>query len=203
MGSKKQEAYPTAKSYRWNRKNYSRGRRRIEIWAFVSRFLWEQWRDKRNWTYVGGFTEEKKKVRQRQQAIWIRETFLDLGPTFIKLGQLFSTRADLFPAEYVEELTKLQDRVPAFSYEEAAAIIKEDFGKGVDQLYRHFDPLPLAAASLGQVHKAKLHSGEEIVVKVQRRGLRRLFNIDLAILKGIARYFQNHPNWGRGRDWMG
>ena len=203
IGSKPQEAYPTAKSYRWNRKNYSRGRRRIEIWAFVSRFLWEQWRDKRAWTYVGGFTEEKKKARQRRQAIWIRETFLDLGPTFIKLGQLFSTRADLFPAEYVEELTKLQDRVPAFSYEEAAAIIEEDFGKGVDELYRHFDPLPLAAASLGQVHKAKLHSGEEIVVKVQRRGLRRLFNIDLAILKGIARYFQNHPNWGRGRDWMG
>ncbi|MGB3559621.1 MAG: AarF/ABC1/UbiB kinase family protein [Geitlerinemataceae cyanobacterium] len=193
----------TQKSYRWNRKNYSRNARRIQIWMFVVQFLAESWAKKRPWTYVGGYSDAKKQARQRRQAVWIREAFLDLGPTFIKLGQLFSTRADLFPVEYVEELSKLQDRVPAFDYEQVEIIIQEDFGKTIEQLYQHFDSVPLAAASLGQVHKAQLHSGEEVVVKVQRLGLRRLFGIDLAILKNIARYFQNHPDWGRGRDWLG
>lgn len=191
------------KAYRWNRENYSRQRRFIDIWAFVLTLLSQLWLDGKPWSYPGGFTEEKRVARRKKQAIWIRDTFLDLGPTFIKVGQLFSTRADLFPGEYVDELSKLQDRVPAFSYEQVEAIIKQDLGKSVTELFRSFDPIPLAAASLGQVHKAQLHSGEEVVVKVQRPGLRKLFTIDLQILRGIARYFQNHPDWGRGRDWMG
>ncbi len=191
------------KAYRWNRDNYSRHRRFIDIWAFVLTLLTGLWLDSKPWSYQGGMTEEKRARRRKGQAIWIRDTFLDLGPTFIKVGQLFSTRADLFPSEYVEELTKLQDRVPAFSYEQVEAIIKQDLGQSVTEVFRSFDPIPLAAASLGQVHKAQLHSGEEVVVKVQRPGLRKLFTIDLQILKGIARYFQNHPSWGRGRDWMG
>jgi predicted unusual protein kinase regulating ubiquinone biosynthesis (AarF/ABC1/UbiB family) len=191
------------KAYRWNRDRYSRNRRYVDIWSFVFKLLAVQWGYKKSWTYSGGLTEENQAKRRRAIAIWIRETFLDLGPTFIKLGQLFSTRADLFPSEYVEELTKLQDKVPAFSYEQVESIITKDFGRTIPELYRSFDPIPLAAASLGQVHRAQLHSGEEVVVKVQRPGLKRLFTIDLAILKGIARYFQNHPTWGRGRDWMG
>jgi predicted unusual protein kinase regulating ubiquinone biosynthesis (AarF/ABC1/UbiB family) len=191
------------KSYRWNRENYSRFRRFIDIWSFFIALLTGLWLDAKPWSYSGGVTEEKKAVRRRRQAIWIRETFLDLGPTFIKVGQLFSTRADLFPPEYVEELAKLQDRVPAFSYEQVEAIIQKDLGKPVSQLFLGFDLIPLAAASLGQVHKAQLHSGEEVAVKVQRPGLRKLFTIDLKILRGIAGYFQNHPSWGRGRDWIG
>lgn len=161
------------------------------------------WVDAKHWSYVNGYSEERRAQRRRKQAEWVRETLLDLGPTFIKVGQFFSTRADLFPVEYVEELSKLQDRVPAFSYEQVAQIIHKDLGKSIPELYRSFDPIPLAAASLGQVHKAQLHSGEEVVVKVQRPGLQKLFEIDLSILKGIARYFQSHPDWGRGRDWMG
>ena len=191
------------KAYRWNREHYSRQRRFIDIWAFVLTLLFGLWLDGKPWSYPGGFMEEKRARRRKNQAIWIRDTFLDLGPTFIKVGQLFSTRADLFPSEYVDELTKLQDRVPAFSYEQVEVIIKQDLGKSVTELFRSFEPIPLAAASLGQVHKAQLHSGEEVVVKVQRPGLKKLFTIDLQILKGIARYFQNHPDWGRGRDWMG
>jgi len=191
------------KAYRWNRKNYSRNRRFIDIWTFVLTWLTWLWIDGKKWSYWGGFTEEKKNARRRAQAIWVRETFLELGPTFIKVGQLFSTRADLFPIEYVEELSKLQDKVPAFSYEQAEEIIVEDLGKTVQELFQNFDPIPLAAASLGQVHKAQLHSGSDVVVKVQRPGLKKLFEIDLAILRGIARYFQNHPRWGKGRDWVG
>ncbi|HBQ97742.1 MAG TPA: hypothetical protein DD761_04320 [Cyanobacteria bacterium UBA11691] len=193
----------SSKSYRWNRPKYSRNRRFVDIWSFFWLFLGSAWLNGKAWSYRGGMTEEKIQKRRRQQAIWIRDTFLDLGPTFIKLGQLFSTRADLFPIEYVEELSKLQDRVPAFSYEKAESIIKEDLGKSVQDLYSSFDPIPMAAASLGQVHRAQLHSGEEVVVKIQRPGLRQLFTIDLEILKGIAHYFQNHPDWGKGRDWLG
>jgi len=191
------------KTYRWNRENYSRNRRFVDIWSFFLTLLTKLWLEGKSWSYRGGMTDAKRSERRKKQAVWIRDTFLDLGPTFIKVGQLFSTRADLFPTEYVEELAKLQDRVPAFSYEQAAAIIKQDVGKSVAKLFRSFDPIPLAAASLGQVHKAQLPSGEEVVVKVQRPGLIQLFKIDLAILKGIARYFQNHPDWGKGRDWMG
>ncbi|MGK7921142.1 MAG: ABC1 kinase family protein [Trichodesmium sp.] len=191
------------KAYRWNKENYSSRRRYIDIWSFVLLWLTWLWVDKKDWSYWGGITEEKKNLRRRKQAIWVRETMLELGPTFIKLGQLFSTRADLFPVEYVEELSKLQDKVPAFNYEQVETIIQEDLGKKVEELYPNFDPIPLAAASLGQVHKAKLHSGEDVVVKVQRPGLKKLFQIDLAILKGIAHYFQRHPEWGRGRDWLG
>ncbi len=191
------------KSYRWSRENYSRLRRTYDIQSFVWLLLFSQWLYKKPWSYPGGMTEEKRALRRRSQAVWIRDTLLDLGPTFIKVGQLFSTRADLFPTEYVEELSKLQDKVPAFSYEQARAIIEQDLGKPIQTLFRSFDPIPLAAASLGQVHRAQLHSGEEVVVKVQRPGLLKLFKIDLAILKGITRYFQNHPEWGRGRDWLG
>ena len=191
------------KSYRWNQENYSRQRRFIDIWAFVLTLMFRLWLDNKPWSYPGGVTDAKKAIRRKALAIWIRDTFLDLGPTFIKVGQLFSTRADLFPSEYVDELAKLQDRVPAFSYEQAEAMIEQDLDKSVAELFRSFDPIPLAAASLGQVHKAQLHSGEEVVVKVQRPGLRKLFTIDLQILKGITRYFQNHPEWGRGRDWNG
>jgi predicted unusual protein kinase regulating ubiquinone biosynthesis (AarF/ABC1/UbiB family) len=191
------------KAYRWSRESYSSQRRYIDIWSFVLKLLAAQWAYKRAWTYPGGMTEEKQAKRRRATAIWIRETLLDLGPTFIKVGQFFSTRADLFPAEFVEELSKLQDKVPAFSYEQVEAIILQDFGKPIPELYRSFDPIPIAAASLGQVHRAQLYSGEEVVVKVQRPGLKKLFAIDLQILKGIARYFQRHPEWGRGRDWLG
>lgn len=191
------------KAYRWNRENYSRRRRFLDIWAFVLQLLLSRWWMGKAWSYWGGMTEAKRAVRRRKQALWIRETLLDLGPTFIKVGQLFSTRADLFPTEYVEELAKLQDRVPAFSYEQVERIIEQDFGRTIPELFCSFDPIPLAAASLGQVHRAQLQSGKEVVVKIQRPGLRQLFDIDLRILKGITHYFQNHPKWGPGRDWLG
>ena len=191
------------KSYRWNKKNYSHTRRRLDIWRFVFTLSFKLWRNNRKWTYAGGYSQEKADLRRQKQAVWIKESLLELGPTFIKAGQLFSTRADLFPSEYVAELSKLQDRVPAFPYEQAEEIIEQEFGRPVAKLFQKFEPIPLAAASLGQVHKATLYNGEEVVVKIQRPGLKKLFTIDLSILKQIARYFQNHPRWGKGRDWQG
>ncbi|MBD2251193.1 ABC1 kinase family protein [Nostoc parmelioides] len=191
------------KAYRWNRENYSSKRRFVDIWSFVLTLMFKLWRYNKSWSYPGGVTEAKQAARRKAQAVWIRNTLLDLGPTFIKVGQLFSTRADIFPGEYVEELAKLQDKVPAFGYEQVEKIVEQELGKKIPELFHSFEPIPLAAASLGQVHKAVLHSGESVVVKVQRPGLKKLFEIDLQILKGIARYFQSHPKWGRGRDWMG
>ena len=191
------------KAYRWNRDNYSSKRRFLDIWSFVLTLMFKLWLFNKSWSYPGGVTDTKKVARRRAQAIWIRNTCLDLGPTFIKVGQLFSTRADIFPSEYVEELSKLQDRVPAFSYEQVEAIIEKELDKKIPELFQSFEPIPLAAASLGQVHKATLHTGEDVVVKVQRPGLKQLFEIDLQILKGITRYFQNHRKWGKNRDWIG
>jgi predicted unusual protein kinase regulating ubiquinone biosynthesis (AarF/ABC1/UbiB family) len=191
------------KAYRWNREKYSSRRRFVDIWSFVLTLLFKLWLYNKSWSYPGGVSDVKQAARRKTQAVWIRNTLLDLGPTFIKVGQLFSTRADIFPGEYVEELAKLQDKVPAFSYEQVEATIEKELGKKIPELFENFEPIPLAAASLGQVHKAVLHSGESVVVKVQRPGLKKLFEIDLQILKGITRYFQNHPKWGRGRDWLG
>jgi len=165
--------------------------------------MFRLWLYNKSWSYSGGPTDAKKSQRRKIQAVWIRSTLLDLGPTFIKIGQLFSTRADLFPVEYVDELAKLQDKVPAFSYQQVEAIVTTELDKKIPDLFDSFEPIPLAAASLGQVHKAVLHSGEAVVVKVQRPGLKQLFEIDLKILKRITRYFQSHPEWGRGRDWLG
>lgn len=193
----------TREKYKWNRENYSVNRRRFDIWRFVLLLLSQLWLIEKKWSYTTGYSKEKLLERQKTQATWIRENCLELGPTFIKVGQLFSTRADLFPGPYVEELSKLQDQVPAFKIEQVTSIIEKDLGRPLNKLFQNFEITPLAAASLGQVHRAQLHTGEEIVVKIQRPGLKELFTIDLAILEKIAKYFQNHRRWGRGRDWLG
>jgi hypothetical protein len=189
--------------YKWNRENYSINRRRFDIWRFVLLLMLRLWLNGKKWSYPGGYSQEKLLERQKTQAAWIKDNCLELGPTFIKVGQLFSTRADLFPGPYVGELTKLQDQVPAFGFEQVCSIIEKDLGRPIHKLFLSFDKVPIAAASLGQVHKAQLLSGEVVVVKVQRPGLKQLFTIDLEILKKIAQYFQNHPRWGKGRDWAG
>ncbi|MCA1903818.1 MAG: AarF/ABC1/UbiB kinase family protein, partial [Cyanobacteria bacterium KgW148] len=177
--------------------------RSIDIWRMVLTFFWMIWLDSKDWSYIGGKTPQKIKKRTRDRARWLREALLELGPTFIKVGQLLSTRADILPTESVEELSKLQDSVPAFPYEKTKQIIETELGKPIGEIFPQFEPIPLAAASLGQVHRARLTTGEEVVVKVQRPGLLKLFAIDLGILRKIAQYFTNHPRYGKGRDWLG
>ncbi len=109
-----------------------------------------------------------------------------LGPTFIKLGQALSMRPDFLAVEFVDELAKLQDNVPPFPFSEVKAIIESEFNLKMDDLFESFDETPLASASIGQVHKARLKDGREAAVKVQRHGLARLVAVDLGIMYHLA-----------------
>ncbi|KAK4768416.1 hypothetical protein SAY87_003557 [Trapa incisa] len=195
---------PSDEGFSWANENYNSVQRSIDVWSFVISLRVRILLDSAKWAYLGNFSEEKQKNRRRKTASWLRERVLQLGPTFIKLGQLSSTRSDLFPREFVDELAKLQDRVPAFSPKKARAFIESELGAPVDIIFREFEDRPIAAASLGQVHRALLHNGERVVIKVQRPGLKKLFDIDLKNLKLIAEYFQRSETLGGPtRDWVG
>ncbi len=120
-----------------------------------------------------------------------------LGPTYIKLGQLLSTRADLLPAPYVEALSRLQDDVAPFPYAEVERIVTTELGVRMSRAFMDFDPEPLAAASLGQVHRARLRDGTEVAVKVQRPGIREQIVTDLDALEDIAEFLDRHTRAGR------
>ena len=123
-----------------------------------------------------------------------------LGSAFIKLGQLLSARPDILPAGWVEELTALQDSVPAFGFDRVQTMLEEELGQRCAEVI-DLDPEPLGAASLAQVHRASLRSGRQVVLKVQRPGLEALFRLDLEVMQQVAAVLQRHPSWGRGRDW--
>lgn len=189
---------------RWSRfKTYSTIQRTLEIWGFVVTFIFKAWWNNRKFSYKGGMTEEKKTLRRKALAKWLKESILRLGPTFIKIGQQFSTRVDILPQEYVDQLSELQDQVPPFPSETALAIVEEELGAPIGDIFDRFDYEPIAAASLGQVHRARL-KGQEVVVKVQRPGLKGLFDIDLKNLRVIAEYLQkvDPKSDGAKRDWV-
>ncbi|KAJ0096282.1 hypothetical protein Patl1_27475 [Pistacia atlantica] len=203
-GQEKQIEVSVAPGGRWSRfKSYSTIQRTLEIWGFVLTFIFKAWLNNLKFTYRGGMTEEKKALRRKTLAKWLKESILRLGPTFIKIGQQFSTRVDILAQEYVDQLSELQDQVPPFPSETAVSIVEEELGAPVDDIFDRFDFEPIAAASLGQVHRARL-KGEEVVVKVQRPGLKGLFDIDLKNLRVIAEYLQkvDPKSDGAKRDWV-
>jgi predicted unusual protein kinase regulating ubiquinone biosynthesis (AarF/ABC1/UbiB family) len=154
--------------------------RRIGIvWPFLL-FALRLWWDKK--------TGNSKK-NQGKQAIQLREMLTQLGPAFIKIGQALSTRPDLVPPLYLEELTKLQDQLPAFPNEIAYRFIEEELGDRPENIYAELSPNPVAAASLGQVYKGKLKTGETVAVKVQRPGLKDSMGLDVYILRQLALWF--------------
>ena len=120
-----------------------------------------------------------------------------LGPTFIKLGQLLSTRADLMPGPYLEALERLQDSIEPFPYEEVERIVSGELGVRISKAFAEFDPAPLAAASLAQVHRATMRDGRSVVVKVQRPDIRELIVGDLEALGEIAHFLDQHTELGR------
>ncbi len=133
-----------------------------------------------------GNTEVNKNLRANQ----LREILTQLGPTFIKVGQSLSTRPDLVKKEYLEELIKLQDQLPPFDNELAMQIIESQLKRSVEELYKEISPRPVAAASLGQVYKARLYSGEEVAVKVQRPNLLPIITRDLYLLRWAATWIK-------------
>jgi predicted unusual protein kinase regulating ubiquinone biosynthesis (AarF/ABC1/UbiB family) len=120
-----------------------------------------------------------------------------LGPTFIKLGQLFSTRADLLPGPYLEALERLQDQIEPFSYEEVERIVSGELGVRISKAFAEFEPVPVAAASLSQVHRAYMRDGRAVVVKVQRPDIRELIVGDLEALNEIAHFLDEHTELGK------
>ncbi|CDN44243.1 Uncharacterized protein sll1770 [Paenibacillus sp. P22] len=139
--------------------------------------------------------EEPSHTAARTTGERIRSFLQELGPAFVKLGQIASTRHDLLPADIVEELRQLQDKVPPFSFEEARRVIEEELGAPLESVFLEFGREPVAAASIGQVHYARLLSGEEVAVKIQRPGIRKIVDTDLEILLDLARIAENRLQW--------
>ncbi|HMA61845.1 MAG TPA: AarF/UbiB family protein, partial [bacterium] len=128
-------------------------------------------------------TSEIKRLSRPER---IRQALEELGPTFVKLGQMLSIRPEILPPDYLKEMQKLQDQVPPFPEQEAQDILEDEFDRPVEDVFSKFQKEPHAAASLAQVHRATLKSGEEVIVKIQRPNIRSKINSDLDILKNLA-----------------
>jgi ubiquinone biosynthesis protein len=138
--------------------------------------------------------EEKVSLSTPERVVKVLQ---DLGPTFVKIGQVLSTRIDMLPQEYIKELVKLQDDVPPLREKEVKEVLEAEFGKKTEAVFPRFHWQPLAAASIGQVHRGVLPTGEEVVIKVQRPGIKELMEIDLEILFDLARFLDKRTAWGK------
>jgi ubiquinone biosynthesis protein len=132
-----------------------------------------------HWEHVDEYVELDMPER-------IRHVLEELGPTFIKLGQILATRVDLFPPQYIAEFEKLQDQVPPLAFEELLSQLEEDLGDGIDEVFSEVDRSPLAAASIAQVHKAVLKDGTPVILKIRRPGLRKLIAADLRLIHRVV-----------------
>ena len=134
----------------------------------------------------------RERLERLSRAQRIRMALEELGPSFIKLGQILSTRPDLIPVEFVNELSKLQDKVPASPYTDIRRIITSEIGSPPEDLFARFDETPFASASIGQVHRAELFDGDPVAVKVQRPGIQKIIEVDLEIMLHLATLMERH-----------
>lgn len=139
----------------------------------------------------------------RKLGRWLRDRLYHLGPTFIKIGQTLSTRADLVPLPTMLELASLQEEVESLPWETSRATIVRELGNEPDKLFAHFDPVPIAAASLSQAYKAVLKDGRDVVVKVQRPDLTSIISADIETLGAVADEVMRYPSMCRHTDWPG
>ncbi len=139
----------------------------------------------------------RKELKSRSRGQRIRQSLEDLGPIFVKFGQILSTRRDLLPDDLAEELAKLQDQVPPFDNDVAVKIIEKSFKRPLDEIFESFDHEPLASASIAQVHTARLLNGEDIVVKVVRPGIEKTIRRDISLLYIIAHKVEHY--WSEGK----
>lgn len=128
----------------------------------------------------------------------IRKVFEELGATFIKFGQILSSRPDILSSELLGELKKLQDSLPPFPTEEAVKVIESELKQSINEIFIEFDPMPLAAASIAQVHRAKLQSGADVVVKIQKPGIKKVIDSDIEIMRHIAHLIERNIPEARG-----
>ncbi|HSE97356.1 MAG TPA: AarF/ABC1/UbiB kinase family protein [Blastocatellia bacterium] len=154
--------------------------------------------DSKGWMGRSNHREE----RLRRQGARLRERLIRMGPTFIKIGQMLATRADLLPIEYMDELSSLQDNVPAFSNRKAMKLIEEELGRPMSEIFSEISAEPVASASLGQVYRARLLTGEVVAIKVQRPYLAGLVARDLHLLRSIARHLDRFPKLFPGAEWL-
>jgi len=136
--------------------------------------------------------KRRERLEKLTRAERTRMALEELGPTYIKLGQILSTRPDLVSVEFVNEFTKLQDKVPPFSSAAYIQSIEAELGTSYQHLFADLDEAPLASASIGQVHRARLHNGDEVVVKVQRPGIEKIIEVDLEIMLHLATLAERH-----------
>ena len=170
------------------------------IWRTLILLLVNLWFD--NLLFSLFRTSSNKKIKiQKKRAKWFTNQLIKLGSAFIKIGQLLSARPDLIPNSWIQELSKLQDQVPQFSFAQVEEIIKKELGANFADI-NQIIPIPIGSASLAQVHKATLKNGKEVVFKVQRPNLKNLFIFDLNIMQRIASLLQKNKNWSRGRNWV-
>ena len=170
------------------------------IWRTLILLLVNLWFD--NLLFSLFRTSSNKKIKiQKKRAKWFTNQLIKLGSAFIKIGQLLSARPDLIPNSWIQELSKLQDQVPQFSFAQVEEIIKKELGANFADI-NQIIPIPIGSASLAQVHKATLKNGKEVVFKVQRPNLKKLFIFDLNIMQRIASLLQKNKNWSRGRNWV-
>lgn len=171
-----------------------KGRRHFQRYKEIARIL-----AKHGWGWMLGrlglaeHLGRHADLNEREHApTHVREMLEELGPTFIKLGQILSTRPDIVPEAYIDELSKLQDTAPTVPFDEIKAVIEKEFDTPICELYSEFDAQPLAAASLAQVHRAKLLDGTPVIVKVQRPNIQEVVETDIEILFKRTQFLEQH-----------
>jgi len=177
-----------------NRGQGSALKRTIEVWGFLASSVLKVVKARKA---KGG--DDAVSEAKTTAALFIRDGLFRLGPTFVKLGQVISTRTDILDKEYIEVLKDLQDNVPGFGGDRAVGIIEAELGKPIGEVFESFEKEPIAAASLGQVHRA-VYKGQQVAVKVQRAGLRELFDTDLKNLKVLVKLLDKFDPKSDGAD---
>ena len=175
-------------------------KRSLLIWITLISLLLNLWIDNTRFTIFQTKNNEKSRV-QIKRARWFTNQLIELGSAFIKIGQLLSARPDLIPNTWIQELSKLQDQVPNFSFAQVEETIRDELGSKFNEIDQIICD-PVGSASLAQVHRATLKDGKKVVFKVQRPNLKELFIIDLGIMQQIAGLLQKNKNWSRGRNWV-
>jgi predicted unusual protein kinase regulating ubiquinone biosynthesis (AarF/ABC1/UbiB family) len=160
-------------------------RRNAEVWKFALKSVFRVLKPRK--MRKKGASEAEVKEAQIAAAEFIRDGLLDLGPSFVKLGQVMSTRTDVLPTTYTDVLKTLTDEVPGFDGKRAKEIVSKELGRPCDEVFKNFSRQPVKAASLGQVHTAT-YNGRKVAIKVQRAGLKELFDLDLKNLKKVRHY---------------